>query len=363
MRAGTCRPAAASGRAEFSTAHIPGARFLDIDEVSDRAEPGAAHAADAARFGAAMEELGIGSDDRIVVYDNSPTANRGARLVHAPPFRRREVAILDGGFQKWLAEGRPTESGEPRRARRSFDAVRTAGEVVTKQTILAGVRLPLLDARGKPRFEGTEPDPRPGVAAGHIPGARNLPFAVALPRGRHLQAAEEICGGCSPTPGIDPAAAVHCDLRLGRDRQQADLRRASARQRRGAALRRKLERMGRRSGDAEGAGPGLGSRMSAGDVASPRRIWSTSALLASRVRLAARRCALGEQSLDAGSGRCRPAAPSAHRTSAAGGLARRSSQAAAISASSCEVRRRSAPNGSTSRSAWRSSPAATTASA
>jgi thiosulfate/3-mercaptopyruvate sulfurtransferase len=165
-----------SGREEYLAAHIPGARFLDIDAVSDRSNPAPHMLPSAEEFGAAMEEIGVGRDDRIVVYDNSPirTAARGWFMLRH--FGARQVAILDGGFQKWTAEGRPTEAGEsaPRKAR--FEAQEDGAEVVTKQQILAGNHDPLLDARGKARFEGSEADPRPGIAAGHIPGARNLPF-------------------------------------------------------------------------------------------------------------------------------------------------------------------------------------------
>jgi thiosulfate/3-mercaptopyruvate sulfurtransferase len=159
---------------EFLEAHIPGARFLDIDAVADHSTslPHMLPSADA--FGRAMQELGIGSDDRIAVYDNSPhrTAARGwFTLRH---FGARKVALLDGGFQKWLAEGRPTESGEPPPRSARFDASEKAN-VVGKDQIVAGLDLPLLDARGRARFEGSEPDPRSGVVPGHIPGARNLP--------------------------------------------------------------------------------------------------------------------------------------------------------------------------------------------
>ena len=167
-----------SGRDEYLASHIPGARFLDIDEVSDHADPSPHMLPGAAEFGAAMERLGIGSGDRVVVYDNSPlrTAARGwFTLRH---FGARNVAILDGGFQKWLAEGRPTESGEPEPRTARFEANGAPGEVFTKQQILDGPGCALADARGKGRFEATEPEPRPGVAGGHIPGARNVPFGL-----------------------------------------------------------------------------------------------------------------------------------------------------------------------------------------
>ena len=166
-----------NGREEYLASHIPGARFLDIDEVSDKSNP-APHMLPAAdQFSAAMERLGIGSGDRIVIYDNSPlhTAARGwFTLRH---FGARELAILDGGFQKWIAEGRPVESGEPPIRSAHFDASERPDEVVTKQQILGGLDGAFVDARGKPRFEGTEPEPRPGMASGHIPGARNIPYS------------------------------------------------------------------------------------------------------------------------------------------------------------------------------------------
>jgi thiosulfate/3-mercaptopyruvate sulfurtransferase len=162
--------------AEFAEGHIPGARFLDINRVADRSNPAPHMLPSAAEFGAAMTELGVGRDDRIVVYDNSPlrTAARGWFMFRH--FGAERVAILDGGFQKWRSEGRPVEGGAARSREARFDARTNEGEVVTKQQILGGMDLPLLDARGKARFEGSEPDPRPNVAAGHIPGAKNLPF-------------------------------------------------------------------------------------------------------------------------------------------------------------------------------------------
>jgi thiosulfate/3-mercaptopyruvate sulfurtransferase len=167
-----------NGRDEYLAAHIPGARFLDIDELSDRSNPAPHMLPAAGDFGAAMERLGIGHDDRIVVYDNSPirTAARGWFILRH--FGAEQVAILDGGLQKWLAEGRPTESGEPEPREARFELAERREEIVTKQHILSGNHDPMLDARGKGRFEGSEPDPRPGVEPGHIPGARNLPFTA-----------------------------------------------------------------------------------------------------------------------------------------------------------------------------------------
>ena len=165
-------------RAEYVETHIPGARFLDINELSDHSAATPHMLPPADQFGAAMQELGIARGDRIVVYDNSPlrTAARGWFMLRH--FGAERVAILDGGLAKWIAEGRPIESGKPRPREARFDAKPRPGEVVAKADIRSGLGVPLIDARGRARFEGSEPDPRAGVAAGHVPGSRNLPFAT-----------------------------------------------------------------------------------------------------------------------------------------------------------------------------------------
>jgi thiosulfate/3-mercaptopyruvate sulfurtransferase len=180
-----------SGRDEYSQAHIPGARFLDIDELSDQSNPAPHMLPGADQFGQAMEQRGVGRDDRIIVYDNSPirTAARGWFMLRH--FGAPNVAILDGGLQKWTAEGRPTESGEPPPREARFDASERWGEVVSKADVTAGAGA-MLDARGPGRFEGSEPDPRPGVAPGHIPGGRNLPFAALYREDGTFRAPDEI---------------------------------------------------------------------------------------------------------------------------------------------------------------------------
>jgi thiosulfate/3-mercaptopyruvate sulfurtransferase len=192
-----------SGRGEYLQAHIPSARFLDIDEVSDRSNPAPHMLPSAEQFGRAMQQIGVGSGDRIVVYDNSPTRNASRGWFMLRHFGAEKVAILDGGFQKWIAEGRPTESGEPAARVARFDAAER-DEIVTKQQLLAGVGLPWVDARGKPRFEGTEADPRPGVAPGHAPGARNLPFGSLYREDGTFKSIEEM-KQLFTEAGIDPS--------------------------------------------------------------------------------------------------------------------------------------------------------------
>jgi thiosulfate/3-mercaptopyruvate sulfurtransferase len=193
-----------SGRAEYADAHIPGAVFLDIDELSDRSHPAPHMLPSAEDFGRAMGQLGVSRDHRIVVYDNSPvrTAARGWFMLRH--FGASQVAILDGGLQKWLSEGRPVERGVPDPQSTHFDAEERGDEVVTKQQLVAGLPSALLDARGKGRFEGAEPDPRPGVEAGHIPGARNLPFASLYREDGTFKSPEEL-RVLFAEAGVDPA--------------------------------------------------------------------------------------------------------------------------------------------------------------
>ena len=164
-------------RAEYEERHIPGARFFDIDAVSDR-DAGTPHMLPGAeQFGCAMGDLGVGSSDRIVIYDHSDLRTSARAWFTLRHFGARQVAILDGGLARWLAEGRPIERGYPPAREVRFDAVARGEQVVGKDDLTSGADAPILDARSRARFEGTEKDPRPGVAPGHIPGARNIPYA------------------------------------------------------------------------------------------------------------------------------------------------------------------------------------------
>jgi len=188
---------------EFEEAHIPGARFLDINRVADRTNPSPHMLPSAADFAASMTELGVGSADRIIVYDNSPLRTAGRGWFMFRHFGAERVAILDGGFQKWRAEGRAIEIGPAQPRKAQFDAQEKEGEVVAKQQILAGVGYPIVDARGKARFEGSEPDPRPNVASGHIPGSKNLPFASFYREDGTLKSDDELREAFEAL-GIDP---------------------------------------------------------------------------------------------------------------------------------------------------------------
>jgi thiosulfate/3-mercaptopyruvate sulfurtransferase len=165
-------------RADYEAEHIPGAVFLDIDEVADTASPFPHMLPSEAKFASRMQSLGLRDGARIVVYDNSPlhSAARGWWMLKA--FGAHYVAILDGGLARWKAEGRPLESGRPQ-VRHGHFTPRLDGKAIADKAFVASILgrgdHELVDARSAPRFAGEEPEPRPGLAAGHMPGARNLP--------------------------------------------------------------------------------------------------------------------------------------------------------------------------------------------
>ncbi|MDQ2878337.1 MAG: sulfurtransferase [Pseudomonadota bacterium] len=169
--------------AEYAAAHIPGAVFLDLATLADKANPLPATLPKLEQVASRMQCLGLGDGCRIVLYDNAPlhTAARAWWLLRA--FGVANVAILDGGFAKWRAEGRPVARGieQPRERHVSLRSdparIRTLDEMHAN---LDSHAEQVLDARGAKRFTGDDPDPRPGTAPGHIPGSRNLPYPQVL---------------------------------------------------------------------------------------------------------------------------------------------------------------------------------------
>ena len=172
-----------NARQEFEHAHIPGARFLDLETLKDPASPVPAALPTAEQFAARMAEIGVSTGDRVVIYDDSAVKTSARAWFICRMYGVSEVAILDGGAAKWRAEGRPLEQGPVAPARGRFTAGTGAGAVRSKAEVLANVASAaeqVLDARGTGRFTGAEPEPRPGMASGHIPGSRNLPFGRML---------------------------------------------------------------------------------------------------------------------------------------------------------------------------------------
>jgi thiosulfate/3-mercaptopyruvate sulfurtransferase len=130
-------------------------------------------------FAEAAGALGIGDGERVVVYAGKLLTASARVWWTFRAFGHERVAVLDGGFPRWRDEGRPVESGEPRPAPRRFTA-RYCPELVVDldgmRRNLETRRAEVLDARSAGRFAGTEPEPRPGLRGGHIPGSRSLPY-------------------------------------------------------------------------------------------------------------------------------------------------------------------------------------------
>lgn len=172
-----------SGRdaaADYEARHIPGAVFLDLDSLWDANDPRPHMAPPPEKFASRMQSLGLGDGSRIVLYDASPLHSAARAWWMFQLFGAPNVAILDGGLDKWTAEKRPTESGKPTLRHRHFTVWRDDKAVVTKAQMLANLTektAQVVDARSMSRFTAEEPEFRPGLASGHIPGSACLPFA------------------------------------------------------------------------------------------------------------------------------------------------------------------------------------------
>jgi len=165
-------------RAEFEAAHIPGAVFLDLDELVDGSNPVPHMLPPPEKFASRMQALGLGDGSRIVVYDNSPLHSSARAWWMLTLFGAHEVAILDGGLAKWQAEGRSLESGKPVVRHRHFTVWADTSHVRSLSQMTDNLRThaeQVVDARPAGRFAGTDPEPRHGLRSGHMPGARNLP--------------------------------------------------------------------------------------------------------------------------------------------------------------------------------------------
>ena len=174
-------------KAEFLARHIAGAGFFDIDEVADAAS-GLPHMLPSPlAFSSAMRRLGIGDGMKIIVYDSIGLFSAPRVWWTLKTFGVVDVAVLQGGLPKWLAEGRPVEDGAASRQTRHFTARLNHGAVAKVDDIKAALdsgRAQVVDARSAARFEGVALEPRPGLRSGHMPGARNLPFADVLHNGQ-----------------------------------------------------------------------------------------------------------------------------------------------------------------------------------
>ncbi|MEJ0025704.1 MAG: 3-mercaptopyruvate sulfurtransferase [Rhizomicrobium sp.] len=166
-------------RAEYAAAHIPRALFFDIDDLSDEKSPLPHMLAPAPKFASRMRKLGLGDGNMIVVYDSAGVYSSPRAWWMLRAMGHEDVAVLDGGLPKWRREGRPLEDMSAMPFARHFTArpnnalMRDFRQMTAN---LASHAEQVIDARGVPRFKAIEPEPRPGVRGGHIPGSLNVPY-------------------------------------------------------------------------------------------------------------------------------------------------------------------------------------------
>ena len=203
-----------SGRdpaAEYAAGHIPGAVFLDIDDVSDHSTSLPHMLPSAAVFEARMAALGLNNSDRVVVYDGSGvnlSAPRAWWMLRT--FGHERVAVLDGGLGKWRREGRALESGRVTPGSGQFTARLRTGAVRDLAAVrenLGSGKEQLVDMRSRGRFLGLEPEPREGLRSGHVPGSINLPFTELVRPDGTLLPPDELRSKLAQS-GIDLARPV-----------------------------------------------------------------------------------------------------------------------------------------------------------
>jgi thiosulfate/3-mercaptopyruvate sulfurtransferase len=168
-------------RAEYAAAHIPGAVYFDIDALSDETSPWPHMLPPAPDFAVAMGSLGIGNDAAVVVYDGAGVYSSPRAWWMLRAMGHENVFVLDGGLPAWRRVDNPVENTRVTPRRATFTANRNPSlvrgfdemmEIVRKRTAQ------IVDARGAPRFFAKEPEPRPGLRGGHIPGSCNIPYTL-----------------------------------------------------------------------------------------------------------------------------------------------------------------------------------------
>jgi thiosulfate/3-mercaptopyruvate sulfurtransferase len=182
-------------KAEYDAAHIPGARFFDIDDVADHRSDMPHMAPPPEKFMSRMRALGVGDGHQVVVYDGAGLMSAARVWWTFKLMGHTDIAVLDGGFPKWQAEGRPIEDMPPVIKDRHMSA-RFQNHLVRDVThVSQATKLgtpQIVDARSAARFRGEADEPRAGLRKGHMPGAKNLPFQTLLNENGTLMAPDAI---------------------------------------------------------------------------------------------------------------------------------------------------------------------------
>ncbi|WP_166417950.1 3-mercaptopyruvate sulfurtransferase [Cochlodiniinecator piscidefendens] len=170
-------------KAEYEKSHIPGARFFDIDDISDHRSDMPHMAPPIEKFMSRLRTMGVGDGHQVVIYDGSGLFSAARAWWLFRLMGKTDVAVLDGGLPKWLAEGRETEDLPPVIRDRHMTVQRQAHLVKDVTQVAAASKLrdyTIIDARGAARFRGEEVEPRAGLRSGHIPNSVNIPFQSVL---------------------------------------------------------------------------------------------------------------------------------------------------------------------------------------
>ncbi|MEM7213224.1 MAG: 3-mercaptopyruvate sulfurtransferase [Pseudomonadota bacterium] len=184
-----------NGRELYDQAHIPGARFFDIDDVSDDHSPLPHMLPPVEKFVSRVRKMGIGDGHRIVVYDQQGIYSAARVWWMFRLFGHEDVAVLDGGLPKWQAEGRPVDDVDPDPRERHFTGRRNSSMVRDVTQMARAVKLrdeQIVDARAPGRFRGEEVEPRKGLRSGHIPGSTNVHFRELLNDDQTMKTPDEI---------------------------------------------------------------------------------------------------------------------------------------------------------------------------
>lgn len=182
-------------RADYEAAHIPGARFFDIDEISDHRSELPHMAPPVEKFISRLRAMGVGDGHQLVIYDGAGLFSAARVWWLFKLMGKNDVAVLDGGFPKWMAEGRPHEDLPPVVRDRHLTVQRQAHLVKDVTQVAAASKLgdhEIIDARSPARFLGQEPEPRPGLRAGHIPNSKNVHFRALLNEDGTLKAPADL---------------------------------------------------------------------------------------------------------------------------------------------------------------------------
>lgn len=201
-------PGSPSGdpRANYAAAHIPGARYLDLDILVDETGPLPSMLPRPDRIAERLRQLGIGQATRVVLYEDGPH-HTSCRAWWVLRMAGLDASLLDGGIAKWKREGRPVDTRLPPFQASDFTASAPRAQARTlaqMQANLASGDEQVADARSAARFTGEDPDPRTGCGSGHIPGSKNIPHGSFFQPDGTWKTREQIAQVFADA-GIDPA--------------------------------------------------------------------------------------------------------------------------------------------------------------